>query len=267
MPGITKGPLEFVSTGVATNQSAPAFFSQTDNYRYRATSTGAGGSFDLGYFPCQKLSSFQINNATEAEPRGEVLPEEEYPDDQLFPAWLQHLFIEVDGLIKQNSDRYECGQPGQPRCFYGGGIRGSLEIREVLDLQTASPAYYTFQPTGSPAVLGSLAIPFIVVEPGSGDSLSMYLGSQLFFQQPLAGFEPGRLYFAPVPIAGVTSNPAITLWINSFGPAGTRVVIPTAVTAVPLPSTAWLCLTAVAGLAVRKVLHRRVQPPLRQPGR
>jgi hypothetical protein len=72
-PGITKGPLEFISTAVARNQSVPAFFSQTDNYRYRATSSGSGGSFDLGYLSCQKVSSFQINNAVEEDPVGEVM--------------------------------------------------------------------------------------------------------------------------------------------------------------------------------------------------
>jgi hypothetical protein len=62
----------------------------------------------------------------------------------------------------------------------------------------------------------------MLVEPGSGDSLSMYLGSQLFFQQPLAGFESGRMYFALV----------------------------------PLPSALSLCITAGAALVVR--IMRRV---------
>jgi len=252
--GITKGPLEFLGTTVATNQSAPAFFTQTDNYQYRATSSGAGGSFDLGYLPCQKLSSFQLNNTPETEPQGEVLTDEAYPDDQLFPSWLQHLFLEADSLIEENSDRYRCGSLADQPCG-AIGIRGSLEVEEVLDLQTASPAYYSFQPASSPTGLDSLAIPFVVLEPGSGDSLSMYLGSKLFFQQPLAALEPGRLYFAAVPIDGVINNPAITLWINSFGPAGTRVVVPTAVTAVPLPPAGWLALTAVCSLVLRK--HRR----------
>lgn len=83
-------------------------------------------------------------------------------------------------------------------------------------------SWRTFQPNGSPAGLASLAIPFMLVEPGSGDSLSMYLGSQLSFQQSLPGFEPGRIYFAPV----------------------------------PLPSALWLCITAGAALVVR--IKRRV---------
>lgn len=251
-PGITKGPLEFVGTGVETNQAVPAYFNQTDNYRYQATSTGPGGTFDLGYFPCQKLSSFQVNNAVEDEPLGEAMTEESLPEPSLIPLWLQEMFLGIDGLLGTGADRYGCGRQGQPDCpIGGGGIRGSLEIGEVLDLQTASPAYYTFQPAAGMAGLTSLAIPFTVIEPGSGDWLSMYLGSQLFFQQPLAEFEAGRLYFAPVPVAGVINNPAITLWINSFGPAGTRVVFPTAVSAVPLPPAALLFVTALGCMARR----------------
>jgi hypothetical protein len=260
IPLITKGPLEFVNTAVAPDQSVPAFFIQTDNYRYRATSTGVGGTFDLGYVTCQKLSSFQINNATEEQPLGEVLPEDAYPDDQILPDWLLKLSIGISGLIRENSEQYHpCDQQTDLCGFLG--IRGSLEVQEVLELETASPAWYTFQPAGSLGGLDSLAIPFVVLEPGTGDSLSMYLGSQLFFQQPLAQFDPGRLYFAVVPVAGVDNNPAITLWINSFGPAGTRVAIPTAVTPVPLPSTAWLCLTGLVSLAVGARRTRRASGP------
>jgi hypothetical protein len=133
----------------------------------------------------------------------------------------------------------------------------------VILTATSSDAFDFFQ---TAAVAGPEDVPFIVGSSAPGDSLSIYGRNGVLWSQPLSDFTPGTLYFADIPgqAGSAPGAPAfLTYFLNGadaseqasvwFPGSLTLVFNPTSA---PEPSTLYLMLIGIAGLALVLIMRR-----------
>jgi len=251
LPGYSMGPLALGST--EANVSLPTGLPRIavdDNYSYVLSLQAGGTVFNFPGQTCSVEKTYEIANTPDGPGAGDVLDNEDVSSGDL-TDWLGDLFRDASYALTKDATPATCDTSTNCGISYTG-VRGSVDTGGGLSLNEASPAYVIFQPAAP--LSGTLGIPFAVTAAGDGDWLSLYLGPTLFFKQPLANFEPGLVYFAllTVPTDRV-SNAPLTFWLDSTGASGAAVFFPTAITAVPLPTSLALLACALPLLA----RHRR----------